>query len=119
MRNIITFILLLIGSTAMAQKVKSKFLADSIIVPNTFIEISPVVVNAHGDTARSVYWIMGGFGRDLTPGFNLTTNFYDKNGAFLTYENKSILGAQLPNLILIKSKIDSLMRVTEPRIVTQ
>ena len=119
MKSFITTAFLLTAIAASGQKIKSKFLADSIIMPNTFIEISPVVVNAHGDTARSVYWIMGGFGRDLTPGFNLTTNFYDKNGLFLTYENKPILGAQLPNLALIKLKIDSLMRVTEPRIVTQ
>jgi len=119
MRNILIILFLAIVVQAEAQtKTKSKFSADSIILCVPCMEIQGIVVTGPGDTARSVYWIMGGFGRDITA-FNLTTNYYDKNGNFLTYVSKTIQGNQLPNLILVKGKIDSLMKVIQPRIVTQ
>jgi len=119
MKSFLIILFLAIVVKAEAQnKTKSLFGTDSIILCPQCIEIRGIGVTAKGDSARSVYWIMGGFGRDISY-FNLTTNYYDKNGNFLTYVSGTIQGNQLPNLILVKSKIDSLMKVTEPRIATQ
>lgn len=114
---IILFLTIVVKSEAQI-KVKSTFGTDSIVLCAQCIEIRGIGVTAKNDSARSVYWIMGGFGRDISS-FSLITNYYDKNGNFLTNVSGIVQGVQLPNLILVKSKIDSLMKVTQPRIQTQ
>lgn len=120
MKTCFTILLLMIVIGVKGQtRVKSQFLGDSIIFIPDAVEMRPTIVNAHGDTARWYYWSTGSISRNLVPGFNLTTFYYDKNAQFLTQDSFSILGSQLPNLALIKLKMDSLIRVTHPRIVTQ
>ncbi len=118
MKNIVIILLLIVATNSNAQKIKSVFAPDSIKLPANGFEIRGIVVNAHGDTARSVFWQTGGLGRDIS-GLNIVTKFYDKNGVFLTDYSQSLTGTQMPNLILLRGKLDSLMKVTQPRIVTQ
>ena len=91
----ILFALLAFGAKAQfagsGQKVYSKAVGDSIVVPAGAIEILPVIASAKGDTAVSLTWNALNLKRiDTTAGCVTYVVLFDKRGGFVADFNQNI-----------------------------
>lgn len=87
---LILFVFATIGASAQTRK-QSVALSDSIVMTQGAIEIEPVIVNAQGDTARSLNWNAFDVHReDTTSGCNTYVQLYDKNGKSIAAFNQPI-----------------------------
>lgn len=115
MKKYITFLLLIAAIGVKAQnKVKSKALGDSIIVPKGAFEINPIIVTAQGDTARSVTWTTNQMRRDTTIGFGINVVLFSKNGNQLS--TFDISAPPLTNTAAYLNGIDNFVMYLTPRI---
>lgn len=77
------FIILLafvtISATAQTKK-QSSVLSDSIVMVQGAIEIEPVIVNAQGDSARSINFNAFNVTPDTAQGCQTYVQLFDKNG---------------------------------------
>ena len=76
---IILFVLLGLSSQAQIRK-QSSVLTDSIVMVQGCIEIEPVIVNAQGDSARSINFNAFNVTPDTTSGCQTYVQLFDKNG---------------------------------------
>lgn len=115
---IIPFLLIAVASFGQG-KVKSKALADSIYLPKAAFEITPIIVTANGDTARSMMWFGTLISRDTTAAFNVTVSMFDKLGNTLTSVNQTVPGAVFTRWALFLNKIDAYILNQRKRLVKQ
>jgi hypothetical protein len=80
---------------SMADTILSVALGDSIIVQHGAIEIQPVIVNEHGDSARSVSFNAFDVKADSTQGCNTYVQLFDKNCNVIATKNQLIPAAIL------------------------
>lgn len=115
MKKLFIFAAILIGFTAQAQTRKqSSVLADSIVVVG--IEIEPIIVNAQGDTARSLNWTAFDVHReDTTAGCQTYVQCYDKNGKSIAQFNCPIPASVVNVWGVDPSPIDDYIFLMTPR----
>lgn len=117
MKKSLLFLALIIGLTANAQLRKSQStLADSIVMKQGAIEIEPVIVNAQGDTARSLDWTAFNLQReDTTAGCQTYVQLYDKNGRSIAQFNCPIPASVIAVWGIDPSPIDDYIFLMNPR----
>ena len=83
MKKIILLAALFIGAKSFGQSdtvIVSKDLGDSIHIQKSAFEISPVIVTAQGDSARSMNWYAFNVTRYTTTGFNTYVQLFEESG---------------------------------------
>lgn len=117
MKKLFIIAAILIGFTAQAQTRKaSSVLTDSIVMKQGAIEIEPVIVNAQGDTARSLDWTAFNLQReDTTAGCQTYVQCYDKNGRSIAQFNCPIPASVVNVWGVDPSPIDDYIFLMNPR----
>lgn len=118
MKGLVTlaFLLAAFGAHAQFTRVKSKSaLADSIWLPKGAREMQPIVVNTHGDTARSFCYVVD-FSRDTTGMTTIQPSVYDKYGNLLKGEYLLMPGSNYKKWGLLIVPLDSYIHTQYPRI---
>lgn len=85
MKKLIVFMLLMVAIGAKAQsliKVKT-YLGDSVWAVKGAKILTPIIVEATGDTARSAIWCIGPISRDSTSNTSINVLFYNKSGGLI------------------------------------
>lgn len=116
----ITVLLVVATITAFSQTtVTSKALGDLIILPKSAFEITPIIVTAKGDTARSMSWYATSMLRDTTVAFNTVIQLYSKSGIQLTTDTQVIPGNVYAKWAGLINKIDAYILNQRKRLVKQ
>ena len=81
MKKLFIFFLVLVSLSTQAQTRKqSSVLTDSIVMVQGAIEIEPIIVNAQGDSARSLNFSAFNVTPDTASGCQTYVQLFDKNG---------------------------------------
>jgi hypothetical protein len=81
MKKLFISLLVLVSLSAQAQTRKqSSVLTDSIVMVQGAIEIEPIIVNAQGDSARSINFNAFNVTPDTASGCQTYVQLFDKNG---------------------------------------
>lgn len=89
--SFIIAVMFCINLQAQIRKVSTSPLQDTIVLNQGAMEIEPVIVNAQGDTARSLNWYAFDVHReDTTAGCNTLVQLYDKKGNNIANFNQPI-----------------------------
>lgn len=117
MKKLFILAAILIGFTAQAQtKKQSSALTDSIVIVQGGIEIEPVIVNAQGDTARSLNWTAFNLHReDTTAGCQTYVQLFDKNGQSIAQFNCPIPASVVSIWGIDPSPVDDYIFLMNPR----
>lgn len=99
--------------------VTSRALGDRIVLQVAAFEITPIIVSALGDTARSMSWVAYPIRRDTTSVFTVTSILYNKNGVVL-----NSIDTQVPGTFFLKwagfiTRMDNYILNQRRRLVAQ
>lgn len=115
--------LMVVATAAFSQntitKIKSKALGDSISVQRGSLEITPIIVTANGDTARSMGWYTTSVARDTTIGFNAVITLYDKTAQPIAVVSQQVPGQVFTRWLLFLNKVDNYILNQRRRIIKQ
>jgi hypothetical protein len=115
----ITFSLLIVAIGSFAQpiiKVKSKVLSDSIFMYRGGFEVTGIIVDTNGDTARSCSYSLT-FYRDTLGSGNVFLNYYDKKANFLTQDLLPFAQSGYPDWIAFLTPLDAFVHTKRPRVI--
>lgn len=117
MKKVLFILLAFVALSANAQTRKqSSALADSIVMQQGAIEIEPVIVNAQGDTARSLNWTAFDLHRDdTTAGCQTYVQCFDKNGKSIAQFNCPIPASVVNVWGVDPSPVDDYIFLMNPR----
>jgi len=113
---ILALLIVAIGAKAQITKIKS-YLNDSIYVVKGYKQLTPIVVTATGDTARSMLWYAGPISRDSTASTTLLLVFYDKNANIVMTKNAGIAESAYTKWSTLFTAIDTYIHNQIGRIV--
>ena len=115
MKKVIFILLAFVALSASAQTRKqSEVLTDSIVIVQGAIEITPVIVNAQGDSARSIGFTAFQVTADTAQGCQTYVQLFDKNGKSIAEFNQPIPAA-VKNVWLDDSVIYDYILLMNPR----
>lgn len=91
MKKLLLFSLLFISACGFAQRMDTLIVNnDTILKPFASIWVEPVIVNAQGDSARSMFFIALNVSADSTVGCNTYVTIQDKKGQVISSFNQNI-----------------------------